>query len=76
MSTTVRGVASKVGGVAAHYNDWGDLTRAHSYKSLALELPGDGVIIDADHDHLERGKLVYAELGDDDALPCVGGGRR
>jgi HK97 family phage prohead protease len=71
LSTTVWGVASKIGEPAAHYNDWGDLTDAHSYRSLALELPGDGVSIDCDHDHVERGRLIYAELGSDQALRCV-----
>jgi HK97 family phage prohead protease len=71
VKTTVWGIASKVGGIAAHWNNWGDLTGAHSYKSLSLELPGDGVIVDCDHDGVERGKLLYAELGQDEALRCV-----
>jgi HK97 family phage prohead protease len=71
VSTTVWGTATRVGEVAAHYNRFGDLIDAHSYKSLSLELPGDGVVIDADHDHVDRGRLVYAELGQDDALRCV-----
>jgi HK97 family phage prohead protease len=29
------------------------------------------VSIDCDHDHQEYGKLIYAELGDDQALRCV-----
>jgi hypothetical protein len=71
VSVTVWGVAGQVGGTAAHYNRFGDLAGAHSYKSLALELPGDGVVIDCDHDHHDYGRLVYAELGDDQALRCV-----
>lgn len=70
-ATTVWGVATQVNGVAAYYGKWGTLTDAHSYRSLALELPPDGVAIDCDHDHEERGRLVYAELGDDDALRVV-----
>jgi len=71
VTTTVWGVATKVGGTSAHYDRLGYLTGAHAYRSLALELPGDGVIIDCDHDHVEVGRLLYAELGEDEALRCV-----
>jgi HK97 family phage prohead protease len=71
VTATVWGVATKVNGAAAWYNRFGSVTEAHSFRSLALELPGDGVNIDCDHDHQEYGKLIYAELGDDQALRCV-----
>jgi HK97 family phage prohead protease len=71
VTATVWGVATKVNGAAAWYNRFGSVTEAHSFRSLALELPGDGVNIDCDHDHQEYGKLIYAELGDDQMLRCV-----
>jgi hypothetical protein len=39
VSVTVSGIASKVGGIAAHCDDAGRIIGAHSYRSLALELP-------------------------------------
>jgi hypothetical protein len=59
--TTVAGVASKVGEAAVEENHFGDLIGAHSYRSLALELPVYGIAIDCDHDHYRVGELLYAE---------------
>jgi HK97 family phage prohead protease len=71
VSTTVYGTATKVGEIAVEQNIVDDVVGAHSFRSLSLELPGDGVIIDCDHDGVEVGWLLYAELGDDEALRCV-----
>jgi hypothetical protein len=71
VKTTVAGVATKVGEIAVEQNRFADITGAHSFRSLALELPPDGVAIDCDHDHVARGQLIYAELGADNALRCV-----
>jgi hypothetical protein len=71
MKTTVYGVATRVGEAAVEQNSIGRVTGAHSFRSLTLELPGDGVVVDCDHDHQRVGDLVYAELGEDQALRCV-----
>jgi HK97 family phage prohead protease len=71
VTATVWGVATKVDGAAAWYNRFGSVTEAHSFRSLALELPDGGIAVDCDHDHQQYGNLVYAELGDDQALRCV-----
>jgi hypothetical protein len=64
MSATVWGNAGGEGSAAAYYNRFGELSGAHSYRALSLELPAGGAKIDADHDHQWLGELVYAELDD------------
>jgi hypothetical protein len=71
VKTTIAGVATSIGEVAVEQNRFADITGAHSYRSLTLELPSEGIAIDCDHDHERVGELVYAELGDDQALRCV-----
>jgi hypothetical protein len=71
LKATIAGVATRVGESAVELNRYGDLVGAHSYKSISLELPAAGVIIDCDHDEQRVGELTYAELRDDGALCCV-----
>jgi hypothetical protein len=74
MSVTVWGDAGGPRQIAEERRRWGAIelhTGAHSYDSLSLELPDDGVIVDLDHDGEAVGSLVHAELGADDRLRCV-----
>ena len=71
MKTTVAGTATRVGEIAVEQNRFADITGAHSFRSLALELPSDAIEIDCDHDHVARGQLIYAELDETQALRCV-----
>jgi HK97 family phage prohead protease len=71
LKATIAGVATRVGEAAVELNSCGDLVGAHSFKSLSLDLPPEGIGIDCDHDDRRIGELVYAELRSDGALCCV-----
>jgi hypothetical protein len=74
MTMTVWGDAGGPRTIAEERRRWGAIelhAGAHSYDSLSLELPADGVIVDLDHDGQPVGSLVHAELGADDRLRCV-----
>ena len=71
MSVTVWGVATAPNQPAAHYNRWGQLTDAHSYRTFNPELPAGGINVDCDHDGVKVGTLVYAEIAPDERVRCV-----
>ena len=71
MSVTVWGAATGPNQPAAHYNRWGQLTDAHSYRTFNPELPAGGINVDCDHDGVKVGTLVYAEIAPDERVRCV-----
>jgi hypothetical protein len=68
---TVWGEAGGPKAIAATYNRSGQLTEARTYRELGLELPAEGIELDADHNGARLGELVHAELGDDNRLRAV-----
>jgi hypothetical protein len=59
---TVWGTAARVDETAAHYDEWGRLTSAHSVKEFDLGLPDDPIRVTFRHDPaLEIGDLAEYE---------------
>lgn len=67
---TLSGEAGGPDTVAASRDRYGRLS-ARSYRELSLELPAEGIEVDADHDGQRLGELLYLELGDDERLRAV-----
>jgi hypothetical protein len=69
---TVWGRATRIGEIAEEHSAYGfGRLGAHSYDDLATELPEEGIMVDADHDHVRIGELVYGEITDAGAVNVV-----
>lgn len=68
---TIFGRACSADDVAVHYNRYGGIRKAESFRLLIPDLPPGGVVVDLEHRGQSIGALVYAEADGAGQLDAV-----